>query len=159
LKTSGIDVSFQWRSSATPYGNWGFGIDGTYITKYEYQRERGGEFIDALGNYSDSAPVFRWQHVMTVNWSAGPWSAVIANRYKSGYMDQGGANKVDNYTTFDTTLTWTSKNLTLSGGILNILDEEPPLTVQSTTFQRGYDPRFTDPRGRTWLLRAGYKFF
>jgi iron complex outermembrane receptor protein len=31
--------------------------------------------------------------------------------------------------------------------------------VQVTTFQRGYDPRFTDPRGRTFLLRAGYRFF
>jgi iron complex outermembrane receptor protein len=159
LQVSGIDVSFAWRSSATAYGRWAVGLDGTYITKYEYQRERGGEFFEAVGDYSDNAPVFRWQHVLTVNWTAGPWSAVLANRYKRGYKDQDPAFRVDNYSVFDTTLTWTAKHLTLSGGILNLLDEDPPRSVQSTTFQRGYDPRFTDPRGRTFLLRAGYKFF
>jgi iron complex outermembrane receptor protein len=158
LKTSGFDVSLIWRPGATDYGRFVIGLDGTYVTKYEYQRERGGQFIDALGDYTDNAPVFRWQHVLTLNWTAGPWSAVFANRYKSGYMDQGGANEVGNYSVFDTTLTWTSKNLTLSGGVLNLLDKDPPRSVQSTTFQRGYDPRFTDPRGRTWLMRVGYKF-
>ena len=33
--------------------------------------------------------------------------------------------------------------------LLNLFDEDPPLTVQTGTFQRGYDPRFTDPLGRT----------
>jgi iron complex outermembrane receptor protein len=159
LRTNGVDVSFNWRSDATAYGRWSVGLDGTYITKYEYQRERGGEFIDANGNYSDNAPVFRWQHVLTLGWTTGPWSAILANRYKSGYMDQGGENNVGNYSTEDFTLTWAGKNLTLAGGILNITDKEPPRSVQSTTFQRGYDPRFTDPRGRTFLLRAGYRFF
>ena len=158
LQTSGIDVSAHWRSAATPYGAWAVGFDGTYVTKYKYQRERGGQFIDALGDYSDNAPVIRWQHVLTLNWMTGPWSVVVANRFKLGYTDQDGINKVGNYSVVDTTLTWTGKNLTLSGGVLNLLGEEPPRSVQVTTFQRGYDPRFTDPRGRVWLLRAGYKF-
>jgi iron complex outermembrane receptor protein len=159
LKTYGIDVNLGWRSMATPYGRFAANLDGTYIMKYEYQRERGGEFLDALGNYSDNAPVFRWQHVLTVNWSAGPWSALVANRYKSGYTDQDGVNEVGNYSTFDTSVTWADRNFTLTGGILNVADKDPPRSVQVTTFQRGYDPRFTDPRGRTFLLRAGYKFF
>lgn len=159
LRTSGIDVSVNWRSDATAYGRWNIGLDGTYIRKYKYQREQGGEFFDAAGDYSDNAPVFRWQHVFTVNWGAGPWSAVVANRYKSGYTDQGGASGVSNYSTYDTTLTWAGRNLTLTGGILNVTDKDPPRSVQATTFQRGYDPRFTDPRGRTFLVRAGYRFF
>ena len=40
-----------------------------------------------------------------------------------------------------------------------LLTSDPPRSVQVTTFQRGYDPRFTDPLGRTYMLRAGYKFF
>ncbi|MGZ9075191.1 MAG: TonB-dependent receptor [Burkholderiaceae bacterium] len=157
LKTDGIDVSIGWRSGATPYGNWGFTFDGTYIRKYRYQREQGGEFFDAAGNYSDNAPVFRWQHVFALNWGAGPWSAVLANRYKDSYTDQGGANDVRHYSVFDASLTWTGlRGLTLTGGVLNMLDEDPPRSVQVTTFQRGYDPRFTDPRGRTFLLRASY---
>ncbi len=159
LKTDGIDFSIGWRSGATAYGNWGFTLDGTYIRKYRYQREQGGEFIDAAGNYSDNAPVFRWQHVLAVNWGAGPWSAVLANRYKAGYTDQGGASDVRHYSVFDASLTWTGlRGLTLTGGVLNMLDEDPPRSVQATTFQRGYDPRFTDPRGRTFLIRAAYNF-
>ena len=159
LKTDGVDVSIGWRGGPTAYGRWGFTFDGTYIRKYEYQREQGGEFIDAAGNYSDNAPVFRWQHVAAINWSAGPWSAVFANRFKSGYTDQGGAAGVGTYSVFDTSVTWTGvKGLSLTGGMLNAFDEDPPKSVQSTTFQRGYDPRFTDPRGRTFLLRASYNY-
>ena len=40
--------------------------------------------------------------------------------------------------------------------MLNAFNEDPPRTVQVTTFQRGYDSRFTDPRGRTFLFRASY---
>ena len=76
LKTDGIDVSIGWRGAPGAYGRWGFTFDGTYIMKYKYQREQGGEFISAAGRYSDNAPIFRWQHVMALNWSAGPWSAV-----------------------------------------------------------------------------------
>ena len=159
LKTDGIDVSIGWRGGPTAYGRWGFTFDGTYIRKYEYQREQGGEFIDAAGNYSDNAPVFRWQHVAAINWSAGAWSAVFANRFKSGYTDQGGAAGVGTYSVFDASVTWTGvRGLSLTGGMLNAFDEDPPKSVQSTTFQRGYDPRFTDPRGRTFLLRAAYNF-
>jgi iron complex outermembrane receptor protein len=160
LRTRGIDLSFTWRSDATPFGRWGVGIDGTYVDEYKYQRELNGEFIKAAGRYSDNAPVFRWQHVATLNWSAGPWSAILANRYKSGYTDQDEVSDVKAYSVFDTSVTWTGiRNLTISGGILNLLDEDPPVSVQSTTFQRGYDPRFTDPRGRTYTIRVGYKFF
>ena len=48
-------------------GRFAVSIDGTYLTQYEYQRERGGAFIDAVGRYSDNAPVFRWQHVLSLN--------------------------------------------------------------------------------------------
>jgi iron complex outermembrane recepter protein len=160
LHTSGIDLSAAWRSGATPYGSFGVGMEGTYVTKYEYQREQGGVFLDALARYSDNAPVFRWQHVLTGNWSTGPWAAVLAQRFKTGYTDQDGVNKVGSYTLFDASVSWTGiPNLTLTGGINNLLDRDPPLSGQVTTFQRGYDPRFTDPIGRSIMVRAAYKFF
>ncbi|UCG96597.1 MAG: TonB-dependent receptor [Burkholderiales bacterium] len=159
LKTSGVDLAFGWRSAATEYGSWGVMLDGTYITEYKYQREPGGEEFNAVGRYSDNAPVFRWQHVASVTWSMGSWSALFANRYKTGYLDQDAVSNVDSYSVYDLTGTWQGvKNLTVSAGVLNLFDEDPPKSVQVTTFQRGYDPRFTDPRGRTWYLRLAYKF-
>ena len=160
LKTSGIDLSADWRSGATEYGNFGVNLDATIVTKYEYQRFKDGPFIDALGAYSDNAPVFRWQHVLSGSWNLGPWGTTLSQRYKSGYLDSDAVNKVGSYSLFDLSVTWTGvKNLTLTAGISNLFDTEPPLSVQTTTFQRGFDPRFTDPIGRAFLFRAGYKFF
>jgi len=160
LKTRGIDLAAAWRSGATPYGNFGVGIDATYVTQYKYQREQGGTFISAVGRYSDAAPVFRWQHVLTANWNSGAWGATVAQRFKSGYTDQDQVSKVSSYSLFDASVTWTGfKNLAVTAGINNVLDTNPPLTGQTNTFQRGYDPRFTDPMGRAFMLRASYKFF
>ena len=64
------------------------------------------------------------------------------------------------YSLWDGSIAWTDiKNLTVMAGVNNLFDKDPPLTVQLTTFQRGYDPRFTDPLGRTLMFRLGYKFF
>jgi hypothetical protein len=155
-----IDLSLAWRSCPTPQGKFGLSMDGTYLTKYHYQREKGGNFISSLGRYSDNAPVFRWQHVMVGTWAMGPWTASLAQRYKSGYLDQDGANQVGAYSVVDLGVTWSGiKGLTLAAGINNLLDKDPPVTGQTTTFQRGFDPRFTDPIGRSFNFRASYKFF
>jgi iron complex outermembrane recepter protein len=160
LRTHGIDLSAALRLPTTAVGKFAVTMDGTYVTGFEYQRELGGAFINALGRYSDNAPVFRWQHVLAVNWNHGSWGAIFAERFKSGYLDQDGVNQVGTYDVYDASLAWTGiKNLTLSAGIKNLFDRDPPKSVQNTTFQRGYDPRFTDPLGRTFLLRASYKFF
>lgn len=160
LKTNGFDVNLQVRLPATAYGRFGVTLDGTYVSKYEFQREQGGEFIQNVGRYADAFPIFRWQHVLAFNYSAGPWSATFLNRYKSGYTDQDPVNEVDSYSTFDLFGTWTGiRGLGITAGIKNLFDEDPPFSNQNTTFQRGYDPRFTDPRGRTYVVRASYKFF
>ena len=120
---------------------------------------RGGEFVNAIAKYTDSAPVFRWQHVATVRWTRGDWSANLTQRHESGYLDQDETGRVGTYSLLDASVTWTGfKNLSLTAGVANLFDEAPPRTVQATTFQRGYDPRFTDPLGRTYMLRAAYKF-
>ncbi|MCE9657827.1 MAG: TonB-dependent receptor [Burkholderiales bacterium] len=160
LKTNGIDLSASWRSGATSAGVWGVAFEGTYVNKYKYQREKGGDYINAKGRYSDNAPVFKWQHYLTASWSMGPWSALIAQRYKTGYTDQDGVNKVKDYFLHDISATFAAtKDLSLQVGVNNVFDKDPPLSGQSTTFQRGYDPRFTDPIGRNFVLRASYKFF
>jgi iron complex outermembrane recepter protein len=160
LRTNGVDISFNWRIGKTAYGNWGFTLDGTYVDKYEYQREVGGEYIQNVGVYADASPVFRWQHVATVSWGAGNWGVQFTNRYKSGYKDQDPSLTVDNHSVYDLAATWTGiRNLTVGLGVKNLFDKDPPLSVQATTFQRGYDPRFADPLGRTFVMRASYKFF
>ena len=160
LNTNGVDVNLQFRFTPTPYGRFGVTMDGTYVTKYEYQRAKDDVYIQNAGRYADNGPIFRWQHTIALNYTHGPWSAAFVNRYKSGYTDQDPTNEVDSYSIFDLFGTWQGyKGLTLTAGIKNLFDRDPPFSNQVNTFQRGYDPRFTDPRGRTWMLRAAYKFF
>jgi len=48
--------------------------------------------------------------------------------------------------------------MTLTLGVKNALDKAPPASVQASTFQVGYDPRFADPFMRVFYVRGTYKF-
>jgi iron complex outermembrane receptor protein len=170
IKTSGFDLAVNARSDATAYGRFSFSLNGTYLTKWEQQLVKNGEFFDALGNYSVDLnfPVPRWQHVIQVGWESGPWSANLFNRFKSGYYDFNlftldddiyGKNSVGNWSVYDLSVSWKGiKGLTLTGGVLNLLDKKAPFSNQGATFQSQYDPRITDPVGRAWYLQASYEF-
>lgn len=167
LKTSGIDASMQWNGTPGAYGRFSAGIRATYLTKYEYQLEPQGEFFDNLGNYFNSAAVARYQHVMNVGWSAGPWSALLVNRYRRGYVDANEEAGVEPefwgrtkpWSTWDISATYTGlKGFTFTAGILNALDADPPFSNQGDAFQVGYDQRNSNPYGRQFLVRVGYEF-
>lgn len=169
MKVNGIDLSLQARSDATPYGRFSFSLQGTYLTKWEAQLEKNGEFYSALGQYSHELdfPAPRYQQVTQVGWSMGSWSANVAHRFKSGYWDQnltefGGDydfNKVGKYSVWDLTGTWQGiKGLTLTAGVLNLFDEDPPFSNQGATFQVQYDPRLSSPLGRQFIARLAYEF-
>ena len=74
-------------------------------------------------------------------------------------MDQDPDNHVPSYTTWDGYGSWKAlPGLTLTAGVRNLFDRDPPLSYQTKTFQAGYDPRYTDPTGRTFYVRGTYNF-
>jgi iron complex outermembrane recepter protein len=48
--------------------------------------------------------------------------------------------------------------LTLLFGIQNLLNTDPPFSNQTTDWQSGYNPRYSDPYGRTFYTRIKYQF-
>jgi iron complex outermembrane receptor protein len=157
--TNGIDISTLYRMRTANAGNFNFQLNSTYVHKYEYQNSEGGEWHQNVGVYSGSGPVFRWQNNFALNWSRGEFGAGLAGHHKSGYLDQDEANHVASYTTFDSYLSWTmKKGFGLTAGLRNMFDRNPPLSVQTETFQSGYDPRYSDPIGRTFYVRGTYSF-
>ncbi len=141
LNTNGVDVICSCRLAPTPYGRFGVTMDGTYVTKYEYQRAKGDVYIQNAGIYRDNGPVFRWQHTVALNYTHGPWGASFVNRFKSGYVDQDPANKVDDYSIFDLFGTWTGyKGLTLTAGIKNLFDHDPPFSINRTRSNAAMTP-------------------
>ena len=167
VNTDGIDVSLTLRSGATSAGIFTFSLDGTYVHKYEYQDEREGPFTQNVARYAANNPVFRWKHNAVLNWKWDVWSASLAHNFKSGYTDQNLDltpaspywNEVPSYSLWNISASYTGvKGLTLTAGVKNLLDKDPPFSNQGTLFQKGYDPRYTDAVGRAIYLRGSYTF-
>jgi iron complex outermembrane receptor protein len=164
LITNGVDLSATYRLRTPAYGVFNFGMNSTWVHKFEYQNEANGAWNQNVGTYSGTNPVFRWQNTATVNWNMSQWSAGLTGHYKTGYTeaDEDGnvnAHKVPSYITMDSFIGWTQpKGYALTFGIRNMFDRAPPLSYQTETFQAGYDPRYTDVLGRTYYVRASYSF-
>jgi iron complex outermembrane receptor protein len=159
MNTNGVDLSATYKLRTKDYGVFNFAYNGTWVHKYEYQNFVGDEMHQNVGVFSGNGPIFRWQNTVNVNWSQGKFGAGVSGHYKSGYLDQDAENHVASYTTFDGYGSWEAiKGLTLTAGVRNMFDREPPLSYQTAAFQAGYDPRYTDPTGRTMYVRATYNF-
>ena len=168
INTHGFDLNGSYRYRTGTYGDLKFVFNGTYVTKYEYQQEEGGAFLQSAGTYSGTNPIFRWQHNLTVDWTFGPWGAGVVNHFKTGYGDQNDPNQVSDpvfydrvgsYTTWDLYGSWSPlKSINLLVGVRNVFDRNPPFSNQARTFQTGFDPRYTDPTGRAYYVRGTYNF-
>ena len=156
--TNGVDITANYRLP-TQVGTFTFGLNSTYVDKYEYQDFRDGPWNQNVGVYSGTGPVFRWQHTLTSVWTKDAFTAGATLYYKSGYIDSDPTNRVSAYTTLDVYGAWRPmKGATLTLGVRNLTDRDPPLSYQSQVFQAGYDPRYTNPTGRTYYVRAAYDF-
>ena len=163
VNTNGLDLAANYRLRTSDYGNFTFAMNSTWVHKYEYQNFEGGNFNNKLASFSGDGVIFRWQNTLNMAWSKDKFGAGLTARYKSGYQDQDNDevanNHVPSYTTFDGYGSWQAiKGLTLTAGVRNLFDRDPPLSYQSGTFQAGYDPRYADPMGRTFYVRGTYNF-
>ncbi|WP_374579861.1 TonB-dependent receptor [Pseudoduganella sp.] len=164
VRTDGIDLSATVSSGRTDFGSFTFTLDGTWVHNYEYQNERDGAYTQNVATYGDNGPIMRWRHNAALTWRHGDWGATLSQNYKTGYTDQNLVaaqyfNEVDSYQLWNLSATYSGwKGLTLTGGVKNLFDKDPPFTNQGTVFQKGYDPRYSDPIGRALYFRAAYTF-
>ncbi len=179
----GIDWDFVYRSRL-PFGNLTATWTGTYMLKQNYTSVPGGEVQTDLGVFGpDQAVVFRVQTRLAATLQSGPFTNTLSANYKSGYRDESyeagtaifvmnadgtegettafAGLKVPSYTTFDWQGKYAfSKAFTVTAGIKNLFDRNPPLTLQNGGGgnQIGYDGRYADPLGRSFYLTANYAF-
>ena len=179
---SGIDFDLQGRMN-TPAGRLNTRFVATYMINEKVQLTPGGPYFEPIGvNEASLAYVnFRWQGRVSAELQTGQWINALALNFKSGYDDAvanvevlaaDGSNtgvfedvqlEVKEYITLDwqTQYQW-NKRLTLTGGILNLLDEDVPLSLAQGGLGKGqmfgYDDRYHDIRGRTYYVNASFKF-
>ncbi|MEL4178106.1 TonB-dependent receptor [Roseateles sp. PN1] len=169
-RSSGLDFSLELRRLASSWGQFGAKLSGTLVLKSEKQTGFGDDFVSDLGKFVTNGVVQRWRHRVTLDWAKGPWSLVLANTFSAGYTDQNSAidtfsgstvtpNKVSAYSIWDIAGAWdVNAALTLRVGVKNLLNTAPPFSNQAYHFISGYDPSYTDPRGRFGYVSAKYSF-
>ena len=145
--------------------------NGTHVVEYERHFGPLGPCRSNVGRFLNDQVIQRWRHRIAFNWDQGPYGLTLANTYSSGYQNQNTTydpfsdeplpnRDVDAYSLWDLTGSWEiNDNLNLRAGVLNLFDEEPPFSNQAYFFIAGYDPTYTDPRGRSYYLGVDYKFF
>ncbi|MDF0604909.1 TonB-dependent receptor [Neisseriaceae bacterium TC5R-5] len=163
LSAAGVDVSLAWRLPKNALGNFTLNLDGSYTSKYAQQMEKGGAYYSSLGGWYQDAfpPTVRWKHSLALNWRNGPWGALLVQNYSAGYTDMnsnGEEHRVSPYILWNLSGSYLwQKKLSITAGIRNLFDRDPPFSNQTNTFQYGFDPVIADPTGRAFFLKASYK--
>jgi iron complex outermembrane receptor protein len=162
----GVDVNLRWRAPSASWGRVVFELNGTYYIRNDAQNLDGsysGFVSNQLGALT-SGVVPRYKQYAAVTWERGPWSATVGNTYQASYVDvntdpDGNPRRVGSMSLWDVQGSYRGwKNLTLTLGAKNVLDTNPPLTNQTTTFQVGFDPSYYDARARFVYGMATYAF-
>ncbi|MBC7917048.1 MAG: TonB-dependent receptor [Rhodoferax sp.] len=170
LKTSGLDLNFDWRGDASANGRFTASLNGTMIFNYDRQFGKDTAYVSNLGAFVNDQVIQKWRHKLSLGWDIGDLGLTLSNTYLSGYRDQNTtydpvANKllpsrdVEPYSLWDMTGSYAlSKSLKLRAGILNLLDTAPPFSNQAYYFLAGFDPTYSDPRGRSGYVSVNYSF-
>ena len=158
-------------------GVWNVHLNGSYLNLHKRKLFEGMEYgPNLVGTYLqyDNLPI-RWKHTLSFGYTRNNWSHSLTQIHRDGYFDEpppsvsngsfipaGWQPRVDGYTTYNYSLTWTGiDKLKLGFGIKNLTDETPPFTTHQNDFAAGagWEPRIADPRGRAYTLLLEYSFW
>jgi iron complex outermembrane recepter protein len=169
-KASGIDITIDMHDVKTDYGTFGARLSGTLALVSKQQTGNDDPYVSNLGKFVTDGVVQRWRHRLSVDWAYGPWALTVGNTFYSGYDDQNSAidtdtgtvvapNRVKAYSLWDLSAAYeVSPAFRLRAGVQNLFDTSPPFSNQAFYFLSGYDPSYTDPRGRFFYLSGTYVF-
>lgn len=175
-RTSGFDVAVNYNHSLGTMGGLSLSFSGTFLQEFIQENVPGLGEYDCAGLYGNTCllPQPEWRHKLRATWST-PWNvdvsatwrhfdSVLLDTTSSNPLLTGTVNSVDRELKaqdyIDIAGSWAvTKQLTLRGGINNLLDKDPPLTSQVGTTGNGNTyPQTYDGLGRRVFMSATYKF-
>lgn len=170
-RVRGLDVGLRGEGKIQD-AKWTATLDGTYMDSFKFAEYQGQEYQELVGKFYTRDLYLRWKHNASFGVSRGDWSGLLIQSFSSGYKDQvpnGGKGTpppgfkpdVSSYTTYNLSGTYTGfKNTTITVGIQNLFDRDPPFTAHNVdeVVGAGWDPRVADPRGRSLSFQLKYKF-
>jgi iron complex outermembrane recepter protein len=177
--TSGVDAGFNYTHKLQGFGSVGVNFIGTLLTKFETEPIPGLGTYDCKGLYGSvcGTPLPKWRHKLRGTWTT-PWNVDLALTWRhldAVSLDNTSSNPLltGPYAPVDGVLgareyldiagSWNvTKQLTLRGGINNLLDKDPPVVSGAVTgapYGNGNTyPGVYDALGRRIFLNATYKF-
>ncbi|MDN2713070.1 TonB-dependent receptor [Janthinobacterium sp. SUN118] len=170
-RVRGFDVALRGEGKIKD-AKWTATLDGTYMDSFKFAEYQGQEYQELVGKFYTRDLYLRWKHNASFGVSRGDWSGLLIQSFASGYKDQlpnggkgtpppGFKSDVSSHTTYNLSGTYTGfKNTTLTLGIQNLFDRDPPFTAHNVdeVVGAGWDPRVADPRGRAFTFQLKYKF-
>lgn len=176
-RTKGLEVSLRGGAPALG-GRLSAGLDISYLLEKKSRLLTTSNFGPSeVGVFTRSSELgIRWKHSAFVSWQTGAWTGTLRNQYSgkyAGYVPPGVANGsvapaqwdpvVKPYSLWHASVAWSGiKNLNLVFGVKNLLDKDPPYANSydtNTGSGSSWEPRVADPRGRSFVFTAEYKFF
>ncbi|MYM67153.1 TonB-dependent receptor [Pseudoduganella sp. FT55W] len=170
LNTSGVDLGVDYKTANSAAGRFSVNATGTLVLKYDRQFGPLEAERSNLGLFLNDQVIQKWRHRISFGWDRGPFNATLSNQFSSGYTDQNTtydpvadsllpSRRVKPYSLWDLTGSWAvSKQLKVRAGVLNLGDTAPPYSNQAYYFLAGYDPTYTDPRGRSAFISVSYAY-
>ncbi len=175
--TKGVDVSMS-GTTMLGAGRLTAKLEGSYLldkrSRLITSAPMGASEIGVFTRAGDLG--LRWKHSATFVYAEGDWSGLFQQLWRAGYKDNalpGVANgsivppnwqpNVAKYVTYNTSISYTGiKNLGLTFGIKNLLNDDPPFSAAydgNTGAGSSWEPRVADPRGRAYTFTVNYKFW
>ncbi|MFS1422328.1 TonB-dependent receptor domain-containing protein [Shewanella sp. 10N.286.48.B5] len=164
INTAGIDYDFRY-TFETGFGDWGLGLDGTYLLEYD-KFLADGSVVDHVGRFEGNhdGMFAELKTNFTVSWAVADFNSSLITRYISGVKEVEAGwwtapfeRDVDSNIVVDFQTNYMlNDHVTLTAGVDNVFDEEPPFVYSA--FGANTDVSTYDVIGRSIYVRAGIKF-
>ncbi|MGH8084086.1 MAG: TonB-dependent receptor [Lysobacter sp.] len=159
----GWDVAARYRTAETSIGRFAFSWDSSYISNFETRSTPDGDWDYLVGTYTGGAPTWRIRSNLGADWTMGDFGLHWTTRYFSGMEEdcptfalslcsdpdrvveagEEPRNHIGATTYHDVQARYnTPWNATVSVGVNNVFDKDPPRSFQqanSNSFDYQYD--------------------
>lgn len=162
VRTSGIDLTLNYRTRQTGAGTFGLSVNGNFLLKYTetVPAQTGFTTTDYRGTTrgfpDQSYPRFKGMAV--VDWTIGDFAAAFTGRYIDSVRENDG-RKLDTRFYGDIQLSYApsflDNRVTLTAGVNNLFNTDPPPCFSCTG--PNFDPTTYDVPGQFGYLRISYK--
>jgi iron complex outermembrane receptor protein len=180
IKLRTVDATVDYTLHTDAYGDFTLSTAVTYLDSYKYQALPSQPFFEFAGAVSNSPQAGgtqpKWRAYTTLEWSKGPWDAVLAHNFIDGVKDEGAggftfanagvpALPVGSYSTVDARLSYKfgpaaiprMQEARLAIGVNNIGDAKPVAAPKAFP-DNGADVSTYSPIGRLWYVQLMTRF-